>query len=1032
MKFMKKLFKDSRGLSLIELIITIAIMSVVTVGIGAAVVSATKNYNRGTTEVNVQATGQNVTNILTNLIVDSAQAYSESDGVTQAVGPKLFIKDIYGNCICVRYVPNVNPNGTGSLYYGEASDFPTAEASTLVLAENVDGFEADTTNYKDNYTVHITLSLAFPSEKREFKSSFTVASRNAQADNSYIDNLDTAVILADTMVMMEPNESSLNKADLAVPCKVVCSGSVTDSAITFLVLPTMNNAATTADNINGSGITVTYDAAAGKFNLVADETLNSSDGKLYIRVSTSAVNPSTGLPYDTKWITIYVRRVTEATITKDKTLSTKDTNQAGSVHVIEGNLAMTNGGRNYALKSDNDYELTDSSVFDVVWTASVSSKSGYDLNYFIKDILDKDGNNITSAVLSSGGYKCSEGDTLKITLKNQLPKGDVITFTMTPMHPQGHVIINGSSYITNKASLAVYNGGSFAEKSYPCSPAFYKITSGFFDEISDYQRGTVLNRTGFSNVSAQSIYDEIFKTTHESYKKMNPNSVDAAGNKVSDVCDWCERFRTGQIAYTVGYFYRIKDYTKDIGGNQVSAEGWSQFRDMTSSQTNFDFNKSAFPSNDSGTLSGGMTNRLNADTYQSVEFVVVLYDAASKKILWPAYDALEDYGFGDASKHCGLGWGIEQIAWSTTEDYSSYATTFDIVPARIEYYGYGNVVGVGAKEQMIGSTGSPLILGDGVNDAWIEYDQYGWVGLDYKEYQQRLAGVLMKNTGDGSGWKQVAYFGEPGGLSQKYVCNDGGFKVGSTNHSFTFDTQNASPTTDFNSTYRVAPIIYKWKLAYIKDEDGVFSKTCYYDEDHTYTYLLSGGKIDDDPLVGAITFRRYGAAKTIQLELNGEGATCSQSSVSFVAGKGITLPTPTRTGYAFTGWYTAQTGGDVVSNGSTNVTVSKLWAHWVDISSNPVLLSAAGSKTVQLSYNGSTVNATRYTYIVANYVASGEMTFKFNVSGGTKFLGAGNANVWPSDTNGNEWTYKLYMSKGNVYTIEIDVYEGSITGSRIQ
>lgn len=1032
MKFMKRLFKDSKGLSLIELIVTIAIMSVITVGIGAAVISATNNYNRGTTEVNVQATGQNVTNILTNLIIDSAQAYSEADGVTQAVGPKLFIKDVNGTCVCVRYVPNVNPNGTGSLFYGEASDYVAAEASTLVLAENVTGFEADTTKYKDEYTVHINLELSFPSENREFKSSFTVTSRNAAADGSYIDNLDSAVIISDTMVMVEPNESSLTKNTLAIDCKVMVSGSVTDNGITYLVLPNINNAATALDNINGScGLTVTYDAAAGKFNLVANENLNSSDGKIYVRVSTTAIDPSTGLPYDTKWITVYVRRVTEATITKDKTLSTKDTNQAGSVHVIEGNINVSNGGRNYALSSDSDYDQTDSSVYDVVWTASVASKSGYDLNYFIKEILDEKGTNVTSQVLSSSGYMCKAGDTLKITLKNQLPKGDVITFTLTPMHPQGIATVGGTSYVTNKASLAVYNGGAAASKSYPCSPALYKITSGFFDEISDYQRGTVLNRTGFGNVSPQSIYDEIFKGTHDQYKLMNQNSIDSYGNKVADVNKWLEDFRTGKVAYQVGYFYRIKDYTKDIDGNQLSAEGWSQFRDMTSSQTNFDFNKAAFPSGSSGQIYNGMTNRLNADTYQAVEFVVVLYDAGSKKILWPAYDALEEYGFGDYSSHCGIGWSINSIAASVTEDYSTYATTFDIVPARIEYYGNGGILGVGTKENMVGTTSNPTILGDGLNDAWIEYEQGKWVGLDYKEYQQRIAGVLMKNPMDGSGWKQVAYFGEPGDIPQKYECAEGGFKVGSNNHSFTFDTQNISAGSDYDSVYRVAPIIYKWKLAYIKEEDQVWSKVSYYDEAHTYTYLLSSGQINDDPLNGSITFRRYGAAKTIQLELNGEGATCSQSSVSFVAGKGITLPTPSRTGYAFAGWYTAATGGELVPSGSTSVTVSKLWAQWIDTTTNPVLFTCTGTKTVTVNYNGQSVQVTRYTYTVANFVASAEMVFTFNVSSGAEHAGAGTAGVWPSSKSGNEWSYKLYMNKGDIKTIEIDVYNGTITGTRM-
>ena len=1033
MKLMKKLFKNSKGYSLIELIVTIAIMSIITVGIGAAVVSATKNYNRGTTEVNVQAAGQNVTNILTNLIIDSAQAYSDADGVTQAVGPKLFIKDVNGNCVCVRYVPSVNPNGTGSLYYGEAADYATAEASTLVLAENITGFDADTTKYKDEYTVHINLELSFPSEKREFKSSFTVTSRNAAADGSYIDNLDSAVIISDTMVMIEPNESSLLKTALAIDCKVITSGSVTDAGLNYLVLNSYNPAATAADNVNGSALTVTYDASAGKFNLVANENINSTDGKMYIRVTTNAIDPATSMPYDTKWITVNIRRVNEVSIIKDKTLSTKTTNQAGSVHVINGSMKALNAERNYALDSDTDYDMTDSNIYDVVWTAEVASRDGLSLSYYIDTIKDSKGVDVTSQVISSSGYKCNVNDTLNITLKNSVPKGDVITFTMTAMHPLGITSVNGTTYVTNKASLAAYNSGVAVKKEYPCSPAVYKITSGFFEEISDYQRGTVLNGKGFNDPTANTVYDVVFKGIHQQYKAMNQNSYDSNGKKVADVNKWLQDFKDGKVSFQVKYFYRIKDYTKDLDGSQITT-GWSQFRDMSDSGSNYTFNKAAVPGEGSveGMFTNGMTNRLNADTYQSVEFVVVIYDEAGKQILWPDYDALMEYGFGPSTSHYGLGWHMGEYAASVTEDYSSYATTFDIVPARIDYYAFGNVSGVGNKEKMIGSTENPLVLGDKVNYESIEYEQGKWIGLDYKEYQNRIAGLLMKNNMDGSGWKKVDYFGEPQGIPQIYECYDGGFKVGSNNHAFVFDTQNISPSTDYMTVYRVAPIIYKWKLGYIKEEEQVFSRNVYYDAAHTYTYLLSGGDYDDDPLQGSVTFKRYGSAVTIDLMLNGEGATCSQSSVTFVAGKSLTLPTPTRSGYAFAGWYTAQTGGTIVSSGATSVSVSKLWAHWIDVSTSPIVLTQAGSTSFQGTYNGSPATITRYTYIIANNVMDGQISFYFTFSGGAKYNGDNGSNAWLQNNGGNEYKYSPYMQKGTSQIITIDVVDGTITGSRYQ
>jgi len=1025
MRLLKKLFRSSKGYSLVELVITIAIMSIVTAGIGAAVVSATKNYNKGTTEVNIQTNGQNITNILTNLVIDSSKACSAQDGSLGSAS-NLYIKDTTGKCYAIVFVDKVNPNGTGSLYYGEGTDYASAESNKLVLAENVVGFNADTTTFDKDYTVHITMDLHFPSGDRNYRSSFSVASRNAAADSNYVDNLDSVVIISETMVVVEPNEDGDIKDALNVKCKALTSGSVTNAKINFLVLESQDaSKANAAYNVNvSSGLTVTYDVAGEKFKLKANENLDSSTGVLYIKAYTDAIDPATGAPYDTKWITVYIRRVSRGNITKDKSLSSASTNQAGSYHTITGTVVCNTPERKYGLSSDNDYAETDSTPYDVIWTVSCTNKNGNNTAFYIGSIVDTATNvDVTSQFLSAQGYKGKSGDTFKITLKNQVPKGEVITFEMNPMHPQGIVTNNGTTYVTNKASLSKYNVAGTA-KTYPCTPGIYKITSGFFEEISDYQRGTVLNKTGFGDASYGGIYNEIFKDLHTVYKSMDQNAIDSNGHKVSDVTKWFEDFKDGKYPCEVKYVYRIMDYTKDLNGNQDS-KGWSQYRDMTSSSTNFDFNKAAHPGDESGVMQNAMTNRLNADTYQSVEFVVMLVDKSSGTIYWPSYDALMGYGFGNYSDHYGLGYSFYEFADSVTEDYSSYATTFDIVPARIEYYENANVFGIGSKNQMVGSTSDPLVLGDGINGAYISYEQAKWVGLDYKEYQNRIAGILMSKKAATS-WSKVAYFGEPNGIPQWYTSSEGGFKVGSVNNAFRFDTSDPNVnTSDYDTVYRVAPIIYEFKLGYIKEEEQVWSKNVYYDKDHTYTYLLSGNNLTDDPMAGAITFKRYGNVKTIEL-VPGEGATCSQNSVSFVAGKGISLPTPSKTGYVFLGWYDAAYGGNQVANGSTNVTASKLWARWEELGNSPQVVKLLGSSTITCTYNNQSVTGTRYQYLIANNSTSGNMTVYFEKTAGSVYMGAGTANNWI--TTGNDWYYSGWFETGTYKIIEIDVIYGSITG----
>jgi len=1041
MRLLKRLFKDTKGYSLVELIVTIAIMSIVTAGIGAAVVSATKNYNKGTSEVNLQTAGQNASNILTNMIIDSVQACSTTDGGSAADANNLYIKDVNGKCYAIKLGTDLNPNGTVNLMYGEGASFDEADANaTRVLVENVvktNGFVADTSMYKANYEVRVTLDLDNPGSNRQFRSSFTVASRNAQADGQYVDNLDGAVIISESLVVIEPNEQGDKKPSLNVACKVITSGSVTDTGVNFTVVDTPDDskAAVASNNLNGTcGLTVSFDGA----NLVlkANQYLNSSSGNLYIKVSTNAKNAS-GQPYDSKWVTVNIRRVNTVSITKDRTASSQTTNKAGSVHVITGKLAISNGDRIYALESDNDYDQTDATPYDVVWTVSCVGKQGHNLAYYISKIESSTKGDVTSQMLSSEGYYGKSGETFTITLQNDLSKSEVITFRASAVHPKGSFTYNGSTLITNKASLAAYGLGT---KSYPCEDALYKISAGLFDEISDYQRGNVLNKQGFTDSSWGGIFNTIFKDLYDEYNTKDPNACDENGVKYGDLIKHLDSFKSGSYSSAkVGYFYRIKDYNKDLNGDNISDEGWSQYRKMGEG-TNYNFTKwgDGVAPDGSGTLSGGMTHRLNADSYQSVEFVAVIYEdtPTSKVIYWPYYEDLMDCGFGPYANKCGYGFTFSPYAKSLTEDESSYMTTFDIVPATIEYTNVEGIFDLAGSDEMIGSTYDPLVLGDGKNDIHLEYDQINWVGLDYKVYQSAICAQLQINKKDGNGWKATnlgtnGIYGQRKGLSSSVICNDGGFKVGTDNHSYTFDTMNVPAGTDQSSVFRIVPIIYKWKVAYIKNEDQIFSDKIYYDDDHTFTYMLTKGNLYDDPLTTSVTFSRYGGVKTLALELQASDAVCSQTSVTFVAGQPISLPTPTRTGYIFKGWFDRSVGGTKVTSSTTNISGDKLWAQWLSTSENPVVIEGGSYTTYKtnMNINGvwtTDVTCKKYTYKVTNYKSSGTITFTVTVSDDAISPDSTPWNCKPSTQIGNMWIYNVDANVGETQTITVYVY-GSVT-----
>ncbi|HWD94854.1 MAG TPA: InlB B-repeat-containing protein [Acidimicrobiales bacterium] len=88
---------------------------------------------------------------------------------------------------------------------------------------------------------------------------------------------------------------------------------------------------------------------------------------------------------------------------------------------------------------------------------------------------------------------------------------------------------------------------------------------------------------------------------------------------------------------------------------------------------------------------------------------------------------------------------------------------------------------------------------------------------------------------------------------------------------------------------------------------------------------------------------------------NAEGGSTASSQSFTVGGTALTLPSPTLTGYAFNGWYTAPTGGTHVSSPYSPSASTTLYAQWT-----------ADTYTVTLNADGGSVSATSEPYTVGN------------------------------------------------------------------
>ncbi len=107
-----------------------------------------------------------------------------------------------------------------------------------------------------------------------------------------------------------------------------------------------------------------------------------------------------------------------------------------------------------------------------------------------------------------------------------------------------------------------------------------------------------------------------------------------------------------------------------------------------------------------------------------------------------------------------------------------------------------------------------------------------------------------------------------------------------------------------------------------------------YDFDGWYTQETGGTKVTANTSVGTdppATLYAHWKGKTYTVTFNANGGTVSTTSDTVTYGKKYySLPTPTRYGYTFDGWYTKKDGGTKVESDTTVTTAANhiLYAHW--------------------------------------------------------------------------------------------------------
>ena len=185
----------------------------------------------------------------------------------------------------------------------------------------------------------------------------------------------------------------------------------------------------------------------------------------------------------------------------------------------------------------------------------------------------------------------------------------------------------------------------------------------------------------------------------------------------------------------------------------------------------------------------------------------------------------------------------------------------------------------------------------------------------------------------------------------------------------------------------------------------------------------------------------------VTLDVNGEGAKCSKKSITVKKNStyGV-LPTPTRSGYDFDGWYTAKEKGSKVT-AKTKVTSSKahtLYAHWKEIEAKTYKITFDGNgdgDNVELSSTEITVeeggkyegmpSAKREKYKFTGWFT--EPTGGKQIKSGAKFTANEDQTLyaqWEEDLL-NWWNNEFSIAANDVAdSVDVVIYDGTTNSNK--
>lgn len=407
-KMVKNRRKDNRGLSLVELICTVAIFSVVATAVGGVMVVSAQNYQRGSNEINLQQEAQITVNQIADLVIDSTAEVTYT-GTPEAPGADGTLQVKQGDHMYeVTFQAATQELRYSEYIVGSDGTITDTLVSGELMAENITDFRADASQFGQSGILKLKIGLA--KSDRTYASDFTITSRNGGRTITSTDS--TVTISTDAELVMEPNQEHLLAATV--------HGS-SDTGVNWVLAGNVSSATQIIGTPTGPVLHVGTDETASELTLLAQSNVKREDGVT---------------PMAQQTVIVHIRRVTAVNLTA--TLESGSALQSGAVYRISADVLGNNLDKFAGLAMDDDYVDPRKITWDYVYT-----KDGYEIG----------GEHWPYESPSSYFSVLDEGDTYtKIKLNQNITNNLQLLITAVAKHPEG--VAGTPSVASNKTGIA--------------------------------------------------------------------------------------------------------------------------------------------------------------------------------------------------------------------------------------------------------------------------------------------------------------------------------------------------------------------------------------------------------------------------------------------------------------------------------------------------------------------------------------------------------------------------------------------------